>query len=354
MKANRVQYRKNWAAANGALRHSSAVVPDSNNGHFVNLNPSGDNTDSDTEPEQCEPPQKSARISPQRSCSSFHDNANIADLGENPFISSSSESEDESPQPSCSSLHEDDDVDIGKNQFLGSSSESENEVSFHEKLVDWTNKFSIKQNALDGLLGLLKGNGHPDLPRCARTLLQTSRSVPIQTKSGMDYVYFPLAEQLLRHFKRHPLETIRKTDSLEISLNVDGLPLFKSSAKNLWPVLCAIVNIKPILVFPVVLTCGNSKPKDLEFLEELINELNIILESGLKDGERVLPVSIRCIVCDAPARALVKGTKLCSDYFGCDKCTQKGMWVGRVIYPLINTFEVLHSGGTSSQVKSIL
>ena len=41
-------------------------------------------------------------------------------------------------------LHEDDDVDIGKNQFLGSSSESENEVSFLEKLVDWTNKFSMR------------------------------------------------------------------------------------------------------------------------------------------------------------------------------------------------------------------
>ena len=156
----------------------------------------------------------------------------------------------------------------------------------------------------------------------------------------MEYVYFPLSEQLLRHLKRHPVDTVCRTDSLEISLNVDGLPLFKSSEKNLWPVLCAIVNIKPIVVFPVVLTYGDSKPNDLEFLDELINDLNDVLENGIQDGERVLFVTIRCVVCDAPARALVKGTKLCSGYFGCDKCAQKGMWVGRVTYPQVNDLQL--------------
>ena len=190
------------------------------------------------------------------------------------------------------------------------------------------------------MLALLKANGHPDLPSCARTLLQTSRNIPIQKKSGMEYVYFPLSEQLLRHLKRHPVDTIRGTDSLEISLNVDGLPLFKSSGKNLWPVLCAIVNIKPVIVFPVVLTCGDSKPNDLEFLEELINDLNNVLKNGVQDGERILSVTIRCVVCDAPARALVKGTKLCSGYYGCDKCAQKGMWVGRVTYSQVDNLQL--------------
>ena len=118
---------------------------------------------------------------------------------------------------------------------------------------------------------------------------------------------------------------VDRIDSLEIFLNVDGLPLFKSSNKTLWPVLCAIVNVKPVVVFPVALAYRNSKPKDLEFLEDVIRDLGDILEHGLQDCNRVLSVSLRCVVCDAPAKALVKGTKLCSGYFGCDKCAQKGL-----------------------------
>ena len=262
--------------------------------------------------EQHELPQKSTCTSPHSNSSSLHDTADIAGVGGDHFTGSSSDS--------------DDDV--------------LDDISFREGLADWTNKYSIKQNALDGLLGLLKANGHPDLPGCARTLLQTSRNIPIQQKSGMEYVYFPFSEQLLRHFMRHPVDTICRTDSLEISLNVDGLPLFKSSGENVWPVFYAIVNIKPIVVFPVVLTCGDSKPNDLEFLEELINDLNDVLKNGIQDGERVLSVIIRCVVCDAPARALVKGTKLCSGYFGCDKCAEKGMWVGRVTYPQVNDLQL--------------
>ena len=133
------------------------------------------------------------------------------------------------------------------------SSDSEydkiNDDFLAEGLGNWANKFFIKHNALDGLLVLLKENGHPNLPVTARTLLQTESNVTIQKKSGMEYVYFPLASQLLKHFKKYPADIVRETNSLEISLNVDGLPLFKSSGMSLWPVLCAIVSMKPVVVF---------------------------------------------------------------------------------------------------------
>ena len=41
---------------------------------------------------------------------------------------------------------------------------------------------------------------------------------------------------------------------------------------------------------------------------------------------------MRAIVCDAPARAMVKAVKLCSGYFCYDKCTQEGVWLGRIAY----------------------
>ena len=305
MKSNRAQYRRKWVAANRALNQTPAVIPNDNeNENFsaeISFHVSPSNSGSESSFDEGEPPPKHVCTSPQPSFVS-DDSLGV------PHDDVSSSSDDESGIP--------------KNDGLS------------EGLVTWANKFSIKQNSLDSLLTLLKSNGHSDLPSCARTLLQTPRNFLIQKKSGMDYIYFPLATQLLIHLKRYLPETLCAVDNLEISLNIDGLPLFKSSNKTLWPVLCALVNVQPVQVFPVVLTCGNSKPKDLEFLDELIDDLNELLRNGLKVDERTFCVSLRCIVCDAPARALVKGTKLCSGYFGCDKCMQKGVWLGRVTYPL--------------------
>ncbi|XP_028415165.1 uncharacterized protein LOC114538214 [Dendronephthya gigantea] len=306
MKANRAQYRKNWTAAARSLKRTSAPIP-------VEV----DDTELFELPFDSAPPN--------------HDTVTVSD--------------DHDQQPVkriCTSVVENhlsnhDRLNLDEtwhdNSISSSDSENDNllDDSLAEGLTNWANRFMIKHNALDGLLSVLKENGHPNLPLTARALLHTSRNITIQEKSGMEYVYFPLANQLLKHFKKYPSDIIARTNSLEISLNVDGLPLFKSSRKCLWPVLCAIVNITPVVVFPVVLTCGNSKPVDLDFLDDLIGDLNNLLQNGLQDGETVLSVCLRCVVCDAPARALVKGTKLCSGYFGCDKCAQKGIWVGRVL-----------------------
>ena len=76
------------------------------------------------------------------------------------------------------------------------------------------------------------------------------------------------------------------------------------------------------------------------FLEDLVRDLDDVLQNKLQDGGRLIEVTLQCIVCDAPTRALVKSTKLCSGYFGCDKCAQKGLWVGRVMYPLVKNIEL--------------
>ena len=144
----------------------------------------------------------------------------------------------------------------------------------------------------------------------------------------------------MRQFLRYPTMTKDKVTTLEISLNIDGLALFKSSNKSLWPVLCGIMNIEAMAIFPVALTCGSSKLIDLLFLEDTVDDLNHLLEHGLNVDGRVVPVVLRCVVCDAPARALIKGTKLYSGYYGCDKCAQKAEWFGRIIYPETRDFDL--------------
>ena len=38
-----------------------------------------------------------------------------------------------------------------------------------------------------------------------------------------------------------------------------------------------------------------------------------------------LTITFKSVICDAPAKAFVKSIKLCSGYFGCDKCYQGGV-----------------------------
>lgn len=220
------------------------------------------------------------------------------------------------------------------NQFQHTTplSDSEEEIEhdcFEDQLAIWATKHQIKHIALDGLLKLLKESGHPDLPKTARTLLHTAREVETHLRSGMEYYYFGVEKELLKHFQMYPVETRRHTGTLEISLNIDGLQPFKSSPVSMWPVLCSIVNMKPNVVFPLVLTYGKSKPTDLEFLSDVIQDLKRILEHGLQNGDDSIQVTIKCIVCDAPARAMVKNVKLFAGYAECDKCGQREEYFGR-------------------------
>lgn len=226
-------------------------------------------------------------------------------------------------------------VEIDQHVTLSSDTESDNESdldSFQDELALWATDFQVKHNALNALLRLLKKSGHRDLPATARTLLHTVTEVKTEIKSDMEYYYFGVASELLKHFKMYPVHKKAQVDELEISLNIDGLPLFRSSQMEFWPVLCAIVNMHPTIVFPVALTCGKSKPKNLDFLTDTIEELKVVLHNGLKDGDDTIPVKLRCIVCDAPAKAMVKNTKLFAGYSGCDKCSQQGQHFGRMTY----------------------
>lgn len=102
-----------------------------------------------------------------------------------------------------------------------------------DQLASWAHKFQVKHNAVDDLLKRLKQSGHPDLPGTARSLLSTTRVINIEEKSGMEYIYFPIEEALMKHFLAYPMAVRENVDCLNISLNIDGLPLFKSSRGTL-------------------------------------------------------------------------------------------------------------------------
>ncbi|KAJ7996956.1 hypothetical protein DPEC_G00223900 [Dallia pectoralis] len=113
----------------------------------------------------------------------------------------------------------------------------------------------------------------------------------------MEYLHYPLKEKLVETLDRYPVQLVTDLDTLELSFNVDGLPLFKSSGKSMWPILCAVM-LSPVTIFPTALTCGTKKPTDLAFLEDTVTDLTEVLTNGLdyrkknikRERERVVSV----------------------------------------------------------------
>jgi len=118
-------------------------------------------------------------------------------------------------------------------------------------------------------------------------------------------------------------------------INIDSIPLFKSTNTSLWPILCSVFNSVNKEPFVVGIFCGKEKPTDVkEFLRDFVSEASDLLKNGLTVEQNIIPVFIHSFVCDAPARAFIKGIKSHSGYSACEKCTVVGEYCGKVIFPL--------------------
>ncbi|VDI01910.1 Hypothetical predicted protein [Mytilus galloprovincialis] len=231
---------------------------------------------------------------------------------------------------------------IDQHIVISSDSEDNSEIPNQELLSkllpSWVNENNISHNSTDKLLKMLKFIGLKQLPATARSLLKTKRHVDTKKVSGMDYFYFGIEEGIVDNLKKYPEKLQENVQQIDICFNIDGLPLFKSSRTSLWPILCGLSLEKyPVAVFPVALCLGQSKPKDLNFMNDAIEELQRLNGNGFQFKERTIQIKICSFICDAPAKAMIKNVKLYSGYYGCDKCTQTGVWNGRITYQEIDT-----------------
>lgn len=218
-----------------------------------------------------------------------------------------------------------------------SSSESEKEImpTLREHLSEWACMFQVKHNAVDALLNILRRHGHAELPHTARTLFGSEKHYELTIKDGVESVQFSVADQLSKYLSKYPAAVTDHLESLDLSINIDGLPLFKSSNLSLWPVLCSM-NLSPECIFPLCICTAASKPKTTSFVNDTVQELAQLIQDGLTWEGKQLNIQLRCVTCDAPAKAMVKCIKQFSGYYGCDRCNQRGSWDGRMTYPESN------------------
>lgn len=193
-------------------------------------------------------------------------------------------------------------------------------------LYSWKLKHNITHTALSELLTKLRTCGYSDLPKDARTLLNTPRNSIVEVLAeNENFFHYGLEKAISEQLAR--TKYIVKNEIILIDLNIDGLPISKSSKSQIWPILGKIYGDKALTPFVISAYHGYSKPSSVEkFLLPFCQEYNILRQRGLIFDKKRYTVQIRSVICDSSARAFVTCVKSHNGYFGCGKCMQEGTY----------------------------
>jgi len=209
--------------------------------------------------------------------------------------------------------------------------------SLTDELGEWAIQHNITHAALGSLLKLLH-KSHPELPRDSRTLLNrgvTSSALAIQNIAGGSYYHFGIEKGVIQIIADLALGN---GSPLKLHVNIDGLPLHRSTSAQFWPILGLLANCSLKEPFVIGLFYGMHKPKDVNaFFNDFVNEFKKLQTTGVIYGNKKYDIVLAAVICDTPARAYVKSVKGHTGYFGCDKCTQEGVFTERrMTFPEIN------------------
>jgi len=189
-----------------------------------------------------------------------------------------------------------------------SDSEADNaeQPSFVGDVASWASRNSITHRAINELLAIFKEHVDYYVPKDARTLLRTPRTTPVMMKCGGQYIYFGIGTSVLKELACN-ISALGDGNLIELVVNVDGLPIHRSSSREFWPILCSFGACTPFLV---ALYYGRGKPNSVsEFLKDFLEEYAELKDKGLECVGRKVFVSIKAFICDAPARAMLKCVK---------------------------------------------
>ncbi|KAL7388997.1 hypothetical protein ABVT39_024663 [Epinephelus coioides] len=175
--------------------------------------------------------------------------------------------------------------------------------NLRKDLASWATSTKQAHNSVNELLNILRKHGR-NLPKDARTLLQTPRHVESMENCSGQYIYLGLESSIVASAQ---VERPSITGTVLLDINIDGVPLHKSSQTQFWPILAKIDKADP---FIVAFFCGKTKPKPVEdFLQDLVEEFLILQERGIVYKGTLFEVNVNAFICDSPARAFVKCIK---------------------------------------------
>jgi hypothetical protein len=189
------------------------------------------------------------------------------------------------------------------------------ELSLAEELAIVYVRTQVHHSAIVEINRVLRKHGIV-VPKSARAHLQTIRKVG-RLQSGL--LHFGIEKGLSTKIRKGMLGN--ESSKIELQIAIDGLPLSSSSAACFWPILCRVVNSVDSKPFPITVFKGESKPNDLEaFLGPFITEMKDLLLGGVNIDGKHYCIDLKAVICDAPARALMKGIVSHNGYYARERC----------------------------------
>lgn len=205
--------------------------------------------------------------------------------------------------------------------------------TFSNRLQSWAVSYKIPHNALGSLLKLLQSIPNINLPKDPRTLLSTPRH--IFSKSVAPGIYSHIG---IKNAVKNLINFLdNKPERINLLINIDGLPISKSSNSQIYPILCSLAEY-PQYVSAIGIYHGYEKPNNAnDFLSDFVIEATELSQQGFTLNNHNIPFLIKAFICDAPAKSFITYCKGHIGFFSCTKCMQKGKYVkGRVCFPKIN------------------
>lgn len=228
----------------------------------------------------------------------------------------------------CYEVEEDD-------TFFDCEENNANKCEFRESLASWAVQCQIPQSHVDKLLVILKSFSNFDtsnLPKSCRTLLKTIRRISLKVIGPGHYYHYGVEKGILLILQKMQVKRI-PDKRLKLLINVDGVPIAKSSGSQFWPILGRLSGFPYSKPFLIGIYHGTSKPSDANlFLADFTTEMLALFEKGISYNGEVLTLVLFGFICDAPARAFIAYTKTHSGYFSCSKCTEEGDFESRIVF----------------------
>ncbi|KAJ8018071.1 hypothetical protein HOLleu_44145 [Holothuria leucospilota] len=208
------------------------------------------------------------------------------------------------------------------------------ELNLREKLAEWAFTYNVSHAALSALLKILL-LAHLNLPSDPRTLLATPSQTDIKSIAGGLYYHFGVCRSLSSKLKKYFGDLPSSTSILHLHVNIDGLPLFRSSNLSLWPILGLIKEFPVCDPFVIGIYSGMTKPNSVcDFLNEFVIDVKKVCAEGIQYCHKHFQIVLDAFVCDAPARAFLKCIKNHCGYNACERCVQEGVHTqGRLTFP---------------------